>query len=85
MLKNYHINARHVEHTVQPTNDQIDAYFKAMQTRGCQFVVCIMDTRTEEERNQLKLTIKDCATIRYGELHNRMRKLSLRSLLFCVS
>lgn len=52
-----------------------------MQERGCQFVVCVMHARTEEERNQLKLSIKDCGTIQYGKTHSLIVKRCLISLL----
>ena len=47
--------------------EEIDRYFEDMQKRGCQFVVCIMDARHDDELQQLKLNIKDCATIKHGK------------------
>ena len=86
-LNTYHVDVRYEEHTVQPTIDRIDGYFKTMQQRRCLFVVCVMHTRTEEERNQLKLNIKDCGTIKYGECfrilhHSINHALSLIILFF---
>ncbi|CAF2754230.1 unnamed protein product [Rotaria sp. Silwood2] len=66
MMKNYHVNVKHEKHNVHPTVDQITAYFRTMSERKCQFVICIMDGRSEDELTQLKAYIKDCGTIKYG-------------------
>jgi hypothetical protein len=39
-----------------------------MRERNCQFVVCVMSGRNEDEVTQLKANIKDCGTMKYGKL-----------------
>ncbi len=66
-MENYHVNVNYVNHTVRPTIDEIDGYFRRMRDQNCQFVVCVMDSRHDEDRTQLKANIKDCATLKYGK------------------
>ncbi|CAF1492555.1 unnamed protein product [Rotaria sp. Silwood1] len=65
-MKNHHVNVNYQNHTVSPTIDQITAYFHSMNERRCQFVLCVMSGRSEEDLKQLKADIKDCGTIKYG-------------------
>ncbi|CAF0953109.1 unnamed protein product [Adineta ricciae] len=65
-LKTYHVDVKHEKHIVQPTNDEITRYFQAMSSRNCQFVVCVMSAKTEDELKQLKADIKDCGTLQFG-------------------
>lgn len=67
-MKIYHVDVKHEKHTVRPTIDQITGYFRAMNERKCQFVVCIMSGKNEDELKQLKTDIKDNGTIKYGKL-----------------
>ncbi len=67
-MENYHVNVRWEKHVVQPTIDQITLYFSKMRERNCQFVVCVMSGRNEDEVTQLKANIKDCGTMKYGKL-----------------
>jgi uncharacterized protein YfbU (UPF0304 family) len=67
-MKNYHVLVRCENHTVQPTVDEITRYFRAMNEKKCQFVVCVMSARNEDDLKQLKADIKDCGTIKYGKL-----------------
>jgi hypothetical protein len=57
---------RHEEHTVKPTMEHIDGYFRSMSERNCQFIVCLMDRRDEDDLTQLRVNIKTCGTIIYG-------------------
>jgi hypothetical protein len=38
-----------------------------MRERNCQFVICVMSGRNEDDLKQLKADIKDCGTMRYGK------------------
>jgi len=67
-MENYHVNVRSEKHVVKPTIDQITLYFSKMRERNCQFVVCVMSGRNEDEITQLKANIKDCGTMKYGKL-----------------
>jgi len=67
-MVNYHVNVKWEKHTVRPTIDQITAYFSKMHERNCQFIVCVMSGRNEDEVTQLKANIKDCGTMKYGKL-----------------
>ncbi|CAF3907844.1 unnamed protein product [Rotaria sordida] len=66
VMENYHVNVKYEKHTVPPTIDKITAYFHDMSERKCQFVICIMNGKSEDELTQLKAYIKDCGTIKYG-------------------
>jgi hypothetical protein len=67
-MVNYNVNVKCEKHIVRPTIDQITAYFSKMHERNCQFVVCVMSGRNEDEVTQLKANIKDCGTMKYGKL-----------------
>jgi hypothetical protein len=67
-MNNYHVDVKHERHNVRPTIDQITGYFRTMSERKCQFVVCVMSARNEDDVKQLKTDIKDCGTIKYGKL-----------------
>lgn len=67
-MREYHIDARYEQHIVRPTIDQITDYFRTMNERKCQLVICVMSGRNEDELTQLKAHIKDCGTIKYGML-----------------
>ncbi|CAF1251060.1 unnamed protein product [Adineta steineri] len=66
VMKTYHVNVRHQKCVVEPNIDQITAYFRTMSEKGCEFVVCVMSARNEDDLKQLKAYIKDCGTIEYG-------------------
>ncbi|CAF0996353.1 unnamed protein product [Rotaria sp. Silwood1] len=66
VMKSYHVDVKYEKHTVPPTNDQINEYFLKMSERKCQFVICIMDGKSEDDLKQLKAYIKDCGTVKYG-------------------
>lgn len=66
-MRTYHVDVKFEKHTVSPTIDKITEYFRAMSQRKCQFVICIMATRNEDDLKQLKADIKDCGTIKYGK------------------
>ncbi|CAF4647255.1 unnamed protein product, partial [Rotaria sp. Silwood2] len=66
VMKNYHVDVKYEKHNVSPTNDQITGYFSKMSERKCQFIICIMDGKSEDDLKQLKAYIKDCGTIKYG-------------------
>ncbi|CAF4261244.1 unnamed protein product [Rotaria sp. Silwood2] len=66
VMNNYHVDVKSEGHNVSPTNDQITGYFSTMSERKCQFVICIMDGKSEDDLKQLKAYIKDCGTIKYG-------------------
>ncbi|CAF3561339.1 unnamed protein product [Rotaria sp. Silwood1] len=68
VMKSYHVDVKYEKHTVPPTNDQINEYFLKMSERKCQFVICIMDGKSEDDLKQLKAYIKDCGTVKYGKL-----------------
>jgi hypothetical protein len=72
-MANYHVNVKHQKHTVRPTIDQITGYFRTMSERQCQFVVCVMSARNDDDLKQLKANIKDCGTIKYGKLSLLMK------------
>ena len=61
VMKSFHVNVRHQYHTVDSTVDQITRYFQEMQRRQCEFVVCVMDGRNDEELQQIRHHIKDNA------------------------
>ncbi len=68
MMKIYHVDVKCEKHNVLPTIDKITTYFHTMSERKCQFVVCVMSARNEDDIKQLKLHIKDCGTMKYGKL-----------------
>ncbi|CAF3412997.1 unnamed protein product [Rotaria socialis] len=66
VMKNYHVNVQYRKHTISPTIDKITEHFHSMNEQNCQFVICVMAGRSEEDLKQLKADIKDCGTIKYG-------------------
>ncbi len=62
----YNLYQHHEEHNVKPTVEHIDEHFRSMSERNCQFIVCLMDRRDEEDLTKLRLNIKRCGTIIYG-------------------
>ncbi|CAF4869578.1 unnamed protein product, partial [Rotaria magnacalcarata] len=66
VMNNYHVDVRYRKHTVSPTIDKITEHFHSMNESKCQFVLCVMSGRSEEDLKQLKADIKDCGTIKYG-------------------
>jgi hypothetical protein len=63
----YHVDVKVEKRQVQPTIDDIDEFFREMHGRNCQFVVCVMSGRNEDDLKQLKADIKDCGTMKYGK------------------
>jgi hypothetical protein len=63
----YHVDVKVEKRQVQPTIDDIDEFFREMHERNCQFVVCVMSGRNEDDLKQLKADIKDCGTMKYGK------------------
>ncbi len=67
-MEDYNLYQRHEEHFVVPTIECIDGYFRSMSKQNCDFMVCLMDKRDEDELTQLRINIKKCGTIKYGKL-----------------
>jgi len=65
-MEDYNLYKRHEEHFVEPIMEQIDGYFRSMSEQNCEFIVCLMDRRYEEDLTQLRFNIKRCGTITYG-------------------
>ncbi len=66
-MRTYHVDVKVEKRQVQPTIDDIDEFFRVMHERNCQFVVCVMSGRNEDDLKQLKADIKDCGTMKYGK------------------
>ncbi len=66
-MRTYHVEVRVEKREVQPNINHIDTYFREMRERNCQFVICVMSGRNEDDLKQLKADIKDCGTMRYGK------------------
>lgn len=62
-MKDFNIYGQHEEHIVQPNYEDIDGYFRGMNERNCQFIVCIMEGN---DTTQLRTNIKDCGTLKHG-------------------
>ena len=65
-MKDYNIYGHHEEHIVETTFENIDGYFRIMNERNCEFVVCVMDADCEDDFTQLKSNIKKSGTIVHG-------------------
>lgn len=74
MMREYHVDVRLEKHVVQPTIDEITRYFQAMNTKRCEFVLAVMSGRNEDDLKQLKANIKDCGTMKYGNVSHRFSK-----------
>jgi hypothetical protein len=72
-MKYYNIYGRHEEHIVEPIFEDIRGYIQSMAERHCQFIVCVMDERREDDLTQLKVNIKKCGTITYGKLSSGIK------------
>jgi hypothetical protein len=66
-MQNYHVDVRFKKYDVQPNINHINIFFREMREKNCQFVICVMSGRNEDELKQLKADIKDCGTMKYGK------------------
>jgi hypothetical protein len=64
----YNIYTSHEEHSVAPNVEDIEGYFCSMSEQNCQFIVCLMEKRDDDDLTQLRVNIKKCGTIIYGTL-----------------
>ncbi|CAF1244396.1 unnamed protein product [Rotaria sordida] len=56
----------HKEDHIVPIAEHIDQYFCSMSEQKCQFIICLMDRKDEDELTKLRVNIKRCGTLLYG-------------------
>ena len=70
-MERFRINVENIEHSTHSIDhdmEKIEKYFRSIQAKNCQFLVCVMNTKYENDLTRLKINIKRCGTLKYGKL-----------------